>query len=521
MNTEYNEFKNFKAVSFEVGANQYIYDTFSNRFAKVDRCVLEIIEDTFQLTKAEIINKYKDRYDSSILSHTFDNIENLKRDHKMFLNFTIPSLSISAQKSTLDKVKEKVSCQLNKIIFNVTEDCNFRCEYCVYSGNYPYRRVHNKSNDISWPIGKKSIDFFLKNSNLSKDRYVSFYGGEPLLNFGFINKMVKYTKKIADNIKFEITTNGSLLDEDKIKFIVENNLGLSISLDGPQQIHDRFRKFESNKPTHNLIIKRIEYLKKNYPTYYSSKLSINVVLTPHDKDFNTLNDYFAKQPLFSGLKDAKKISIGVVNPAINSYVEKYKYNDFFYKYLAEMFKIYKYYLINSMDITEIPIAKDLLARFIKTIHFRTVKPLSDYTYYWPNGICIPGMRTLFVSADGSFYPCEKIYDYGRMYIGNVFDGFDYERIAHYIDEYSKTAYQDCRNCWLFRLCSVCFLNICDYRADTFNLKKRRPFCEALKYVMASYLKLYVSIREQNDHAFDYLPVEEKWQPAYIDQMIDE
>jgi uncharacterized protein len=68
---------------------------------------------------------------------------------------------------------------LNTVTLQVTQQCNFRCEYCIYSGDYENRGHAERT--MSFETAKKSIDFVLSSSKDSHAFHVGFYGGEPLL----------------------------------------------------------------------------------------------------------------------------------------------------------------------------------------------------------------------------------------------------------------------------------------------------------------------------------------------------
>jgi uncharacterized protein len=130
------------------------------------------------------------------------------------------------------------------------------------------------------------------------------------------------------------------------------------------------------------------------------------------------------------------------------------------------------------------------------------------------------MRSLFVSADGNFYPCEKLYDYKEMCIGNIKDGFNFSMIAEYIEKYIEFSSEECNNCWGFRLCSLCFIQ--SRQSGKFNKEKRMPYCRGHKSNLISNLKLYVEIREGNPEAFKYLEdVQNKNENEYINSMIED
>ena len=96
---------------------------------------------------------------------------------------------------------------MGNLILQVTQQCNLRCKYCAYSGNY-YNRSHT-SNRMDFETAKKAIDFYLKRSEKADQLALSFYGGEPLLEFELIKKCVSYIlqRKGDKKILFTMTTN--------------------------------------------------------------------------------------------------------------------------------------------------------------------------------------------------------------------------------------------------------------------------------------------------------------------------
>lgn len=86
-----------------------------------------------------------------------------------------------------DLLSSYLTSKLQSICLQVTQDCNLRCKYCAYSENYK-NRVHNNKT-MSIETAKKAVDFLIHNSSESDIVGISFYGGEPLLNFKLIRKV--------------------------------------------------------------------------------------------------------------------------------------------------------------------------------------------------------------------------------------------------------------------------------------------------------------------------------------------
>jgi len=146
--------------------------------------------------------------------------------------------------------------------FIVTEDCNFNCTYCYKKKNKIY---------ITDPIIEKSIEFFFP--YLSKECYINFYGGEPLLAFDKIKKIIyileSKNKKFNKKIHYSITSNGSLINDKILQFLNQYKFSLMISFDGYAQ--EISRKKGSFTKTISVIKKIL-----NYPQI---KLEINSVFT--------------------------------------------------------------------------------------------------------------------------------------------------------------------------------------------------------------------------------------------------
>ncbi len=146
--------------------------------------------------------------------------------------------------------------------FIVTEDCNFNCTYCYKKKSKTY---------VTDSIIEKSIEFFFP--YLSKECYINFYGGEPLLAFNKIKKIIyileSKNKKLKKNFHYSITSNGSLIDNKILKFLNQYKFSLMISFDGYAQ--EISRKKGSFTQTISIIKKILKYP--------DIKLEINSVFT--------------------------------------------------------------------------------------------------------------------------------------------------------------------------------------------------------------------------------------------------
>ncbi|WP_242835729.1 Cys-rich peptide radical SAM maturase CcpM [Ruminiclostridium josui] len=379
---------------------------------------------------------------------------------------------------------------LEKITLQVTQQCNLRCEYCIYSGdtgNYRNRSHQNKS--MSFDMARKGIDFLIEHSQDSNRLNIGFYGGEPLLEFELIKKCVKYAKEQAEGkeISFSITTNATLLSEDIIKYLSENDIMLTISLDGPKEIHNKNRKFAgSGVGSFDKIMENLEILKERYPEYFNNIL-FNVVIDP-TVDFKCISEFFVN---YDTVKDTIQMatlpSTNYSNKNVtmsDNFRADYNY-EFFKIFLSKLGRLEKKYISNfNLSYFE---------RLKNTYYEKKALTTGLLDYGHPGGPCIPGQMRLFMNVDGVFYPCERVSETSEvMKIGTVEKGFDIEKCLKILN-IGKITEQSCINCWAFRYCSQCAALADDTKELT--SEKRLKQCVSAKRDVEEQMKEYCTLLE--------------------------
>jgi uncharacterized protein len=159
---------------------------------------------------------------------------------------------------------------------------------------------------------------------------------------------------------------------------------------------------------------------------------------------------------------------------------------------------FKYVTEGKPFAREIWLAKALCDDTFSIIHNRLMSSLPEQCY--PNGICLPGKRKLFVNCDGNFYMCERI---GYAFcIGDVVNGFDVRKILRLVAEYCQMATKNCCDCWAIRLCDACFLRA--KKGDALDATRYHEQCEIYTKRMEWFLGNYCRILERNLNALDFL-----------------
>ncbi len=130
--------------------------------------------------------------------------------------------------------------RINRIKLTITTQCNLNCDYCFVKKTNEYMEL---------ATAKNSVDLLLRSQG--KDKLLSIYGGEPLLNFKLIEKISPYAisqaEKLKKNLIITVCTNATLLEEKYLDFFKKYNIKLIVSLAGEKSGQDKFRNFQKFK----------------------------------------------------------------------------------------------------------------------------------------------------------------------------------------------------------------------------------------------------------------------------------
>lgn len=345
-------------------------------------------------------------------------------------------------------LEDMLNRNCRKITLQVTQNCNFRCRYCVYSNDNQNSQRHHSNKVMTEETAFKAIDFLAEHSVDTSEVNIGFYGGEPLLNFDLIKKCINYAhdRFAGKECSFSMTTNASLLSEEVIDFLVKNDVNLLISFDGPKVIQDANRIYPGySGSTYDLVRNKILLIKVKYPNYYK-KISINMVIDPKF-DFDLVCS-LQNDPVFEELN----LNISPLDDeytpeklfGFDRYVESYNYQVFL-SYLVWLKKIKSVHFA---------VTRSMLNSIKHAVEYFIPKSF-DERVSAPSGPCIPGQSRLFITVDGILYPCERVNETAYcLQIGNLDDGFNYTHARKLLNIGCLTETY-CKECWAFSLCKIC------------------------------------------------------------------
>lgn len=462
--------------------NEYYYDNFTGLILPNYSIINSILNlnNWDKLSKEEVMKSLGNDFNEKQISFYY---EWLKK-YKFFCENRGVPYDLQLDKKTLKHYLLKNG--FNQLILSITEDCNFRCSYCIYSDQFKNSRNHSLKY-MSFEIAKKAVDIYLKffclgkTYNLFKKPTFSFYGGEPLLNFDLIRKVVNYVNsKYLGDVQFTITTNGSLLDKQVADYLIKNNFSILISLDGNEEEHNRKRKYKNNGPTFKDIFNNVAYLlERGYDKIFMVPVfdwKTNFEFCEHFFEENNLKvlsvsqvDEFFTDSYYSNFSDE---DFNNFNSKIKKLKENYVPKDFKYSYL--------FYLI------EYPIVSTILDSNL--IHY--TKLFHKFT-----SSCIPGEK-IYVNVDGEFHMCERVSEIKQL--GDVFNGINFDNILNIILELNSKL-DFCNDCEVSFICKKCFRS---FMVDN-EFKNSSEICSNVYFEIQRLLEECLMFMEKNQKIEKY------------------
>ena len=403
---------------FYLNDKYIILDIASGSVHVVDEIIYDLVDDYLNFSSEKLVEKYSGKYSVDSIEEAISEIKELKEEELLF---------------TEDKRLSKPAYNPQNIVkamcLHVAHDCNLRCEYCFASqGDF-----HGQRLLMTEEVGRKALDYLLENSGNRVNLEVDFFGGEPLMNFDLIKKLVDYgrskEKEYNKHFRFTVTTNGVLLNDEINDYINENMDNVVLSLDGRKEINDYMRPTTNGKGSYDLIVPKFKELidKRGDKDYY-----IRGTFTNKNLDFSEdLLEYYKL--------GFKKTSI---EPVVTDEREEYAIRE---EHLEEILDEYE-----KMSKDYIKIKKE--DKNFLFFHF-----MLDLT----QGPCIikrtvgcgAGSEYMAVTPDGDFYPCHQFVGEEEFKIGDVYNGVKNTTLR---DEFKHTnvyTKEECYNCWARYYCS--------------------------------------------------------------------
>ena len=351
---------------------------------------------------------------------------------------------------------------LRQLVFEVTTYCNLNCTYCGYGSLYNMR-THKERTQMPFSMAKIMIDYLFDlwvthdNDYDIRETFIGFYGGEPLLNFKFIESVVSYIEEHPVKKRrfgYTMTTNAMLLDK-YMDFLVEKKINLVISLDGNKMAHS-YRVDWNGQNSFDRVIGNIKELQSKYPAYFDKYVAFNSVLTNRG-DLLGIKKFvlkeFGKNPMVAEVND-----FGIQE------AQRDKFNKIYKSVRRELSQKTSKELFDKIDFAKNPtnrvaflILKSLSGNSFSS--YNSLLPQKEGRVF-PTGTCFPFDKKLFVTVKGELLPCERINQ--RFSLGHIAEDrvhIDFEYIAKKYSDYYKRIYNHCKECYAKPICEQCMFYV--------------------------------------------------------------
>ena len=404
-----------------------VLDICSGSVHVVDDVAYDIISLFEGNSKETVLSKIKEKYagkdgfSESESEECYNQIEELKNAGKLFSKDTFEPMA--------GELKARTSGVVKALCLHIAHTCNLNCSYCFASqGKY-----HGERALMSYEVGKRALDFLVENSGTRRNLEVDFFGGEPLMNFDVVKKLVEYARNIekekGKNFRFTLTTNGVLIDEDVIDFANREMSNVVLSLDGRKEVHDRYRVDYAGNGSFEKIVPKFQKLVKarGGKNYYmrgtfthANPDFLEDIKTMLDLGFNELS----MEPVVAAANDPSALT------------EEDK---------AIVIKQYE-------DLARLMIERDKEGRPFTFYHYMIDLKGGPCIYKRISG-CGSGTEYMAVTPWGDLYPCHQFVGDEKFKLGDIWNGVQNKEVQNEFAACNVYAREECRSCWARLYCS--------------------------------------------------------------------
>ncbi len=315
------------------------------------------------------------------------------------------------------------------LCLHIAHDCNLACRYC-FAGEGEYR---GRRALMNFEVGKKALDFLMDNSGSRRNLEVDFFGGEPLMNWQVVKRLVEYGRSQEESrgkkFRFTLTTNGVLLNDEIMEFCNREMSNVVLSLDGRKEVNDRMRPFRKGAGSYDLIVPKFQKFaeSRNQTNYY-----VRGTFTRNNLDFSRDVLHFADL----GFKQMS------VEPVVASPDEPYSIRE------EDLPRILEEY--DKLAVEYIKRKKE--GRGFNFFHFMIDLHQGPCVAKRLSG-CGSGTEYLAVTPWGDLYPCHQFVGQEQFLLGNVDEGITNTEVRDEFKLCNVYAKEKCRSCFARFYCS--------------------------------------------------------------------
>lgn len=316
----------------------------------------------------------------------------------------------------------------SSLAIDVSGGCNLKCAYCAESMTLPKRVPMDRE------VLVRSVEMLFEWSDPGSRLSIHFGSGEPLLQPESVKAAGKLARRMARGKNRELslflTTNGTLLDARIIKWLVDDAWEVKVSLDGPREVHDRFRRDGSGSGTFDRIERHVRTLSKKIPERFST----TSVLC---KGSDPAQIFYEIAAL--GVRTMELVPVAAPRGAVflPGATETNAYRAFILDYAKRVARS-----------KEMPTCTRFQSQLRRVLGIGNMQ------------IACGAGRTLFaMGPEGGLYPCYRFVGLEKFKLGDLHTGLRKEAVQHFAAGCARPTPQrvECGQCWASPLCDgPCF-----------------------------------------------------------------
>ncbi len=401
-----------------------VLDICSGSVHAVDELAYDIISMFEQNDTAAIVAALSGKYEGvsdGEIAECCGQIAELKAQGQLFTEDTFEPMA--------GALKAKTSGVIKALCLHIAHTCNLNCSYCFASqGKY-----HGERALMSYEVGKRALDFLIENSGSRRNLEVDFFGGEPLMNFDVVKRLVEYARSIekekGKNFRFTLTTNGVLVDDDVIDFADREMSNVVLSLDGRKEVHDRYRVDYAGNGSWDKIVPKFQRFveARGGKNYY-----MRGTFTHANPDF--LEDIKTMLDLGFSELSMEPVVAADDDPAALTEADK-----------PIVMKQYE-------QLAELMLERDKEGKPFTFYHYMIDLKGGPCIYKRISG-CGSGTEYMAVTPWGDLYPCHQFVGDEKFKLGDIWHGVDNTAVQDEFASCNVYAREECRDCWAKLYCS--------------------------------------------------------------------
>lgn len=418
--------EDFMIHQYKLNGYNIVLDIYSGSIHLVDDLVYDIMGLYESHDRDYIVEIISEKYRNSPeitredIEDVFSDIEILRNDGKLFSENKFSKVAAGFERN---------SSEIKALCLHVSHTCNLTCRYCFASGG----KYHGDDALMSFEVGKQALDFLIANSGKRRNLEVDFFGGEPLMNWDVVKRLVSYAreeeKRHNKNFRFTLTTNGLLIDDEVIEFSNREMSNVVLSLDGRKDIHDRMRRTLNDKGSYDIVIPKF---KKLADSRANKEYYIRGTFTHNNVDFT-------EDILHMANLGFDKLSM---EPVVSSPDSPHALTD------DDLPKILEQYE---------RLACEMLKRKRQGNGFTFYHYMIDLAHgpciYKRISGCGAGGEYLAVTPSGELYPCHQFVGEKEYSMGDIWQGVINTSLRDTLASINVYSRESCQKCWAKLYCS--------------------------------------------------------------------